>query len=1100
MTEAPPAGSPTDQLIVVGASAGGVEALSQLVASLPADLAAPIVIAQHLDPARPSHLAEILSRHTPLTVRSVDELAELTPGTVYVVPSNRHVVISDHHVDVHADATRRPTPSVDLLLATAASVFGERLIAVILSGSGSDGAAGAHAVKEAGGTVIIQDPATAAFPAMPRSLSPTLVDLSAPIELIGPLLADLASGAGSQRPTDASDLDRLLHRLRTRHGVDFSTYKTPTIARRLWRRLTAAGVATIEEYLDHLDQHPEEEQRLIADFLIKVTRFFRDPDLFARLRDDVIPEMVAAAQGEHRELRIWSAGCATGEEAYSLALLVVEALGETPDAIPVRIFATDLDDMALEFARRGVYPATALSDAPPELAARYFTEHDGSFEISQDVRSLIVFGHHDLGQRPPFPHLDLVMCRNVLIYFTPELQRRTLEIFAYSLREDGYLVLGKSETTSHANDAFRAVDRRLRLYRRHGDRPRLPPALRGRPSDLLVPGGAPPARSSSVLEVALRRAEDATSDARRLGDRAEELVRQLPVGVAVISRSYDLQTINGAARELLGIYNLALGQDLIHLIAPTISAPLRARIDAVFAGNPSLEIPAVVTVETAAGETRHLRLSCHPEFVDASGVVETVLVLIDDVTPIVEAERVSAAAVAEQAAAAAAQRESARRLASANRRLLDANRELADTVDRLREQSDHLRAAIAAAQVSSEEIEILNEELQSSNEELETLHEEAQATVEELNVSNDELQARARDLEELAATHAVEQERLSAVLAGMGDAVLVVDRQGKVVRTNSSFEALLRSLGGTFTPADENGVPLPEEMTPVRRVARGEAFRVEFAVGAGAGDRRWFEAAGRPLSGDSAGVLVIRDITDRTVRLLQEEFLTWAGHELRTPLTTLQGYLQLAERRLPADPDERLRRYLTLAVDEARRQGTLIAELIDATRLHSGKIELRKEPLDLVQVVAHSVELAQVLAEGQSIALEAGDDPVMAAGDAGRLEQVLLNLLTNAIAYAPGTERIDVAVRSAEGVAEIVVRDAGPGIPVESLETIFERFTQINPAERPGRAGLGLGLYIAREIVKAHGGTISAASSPGDGATFTIRLPLLGANPGAPHP
>jgi two-component system CheB/CheR fusion protein len=200
MTDAPPGGTPTDQLIVVGASAGGVEALSRLVAGLPTDLPTPVVIAQHLDPERPSHLAEILSRHTSLPVCSVEELAELTPGTVYVVPANRHVVITDHHVDVHADATRRPTPSVDLLLATAASIFGERLIAVILSGSGSDGAAGAHAVKEAGGTVIIQDPATAAFPAMPRSLAPSLVDLSAPVERIGSLLADLTGGGGPQPP------------------------------------------------------------------------------------------------------------------------------------------------------------------------------------------------------------------------------------------------------------------------------------------------------------------------------------------------------------------------------------------------------------------------------------------------------------------------------------------------------------------------------------------------------------------------------------------------------------------------------------------------------------------------------------------------------------------------------------------------------------------------------------------------------------------------------------------------------------------------------------------------------------------------------------
>ena len=1100
MTDAPPDQIAPDHLIVVGASAGGIEALSTLVGSLPAELPAPVVIAQHLDPAHPSHLAEILSRHSAMPVRTVEDRESLTPGTVFVVPANRHVSITDHEVRVHADAARRPTPSVDLLLATAASMYGERLIAVILSGSGSDGAAGAHAVKEAGGTVVIQDPATAAFPSMPLSLAPVLVDAMAPVEAIGPLLADLL--AAPPRPEqDGSDPDlaRLLARLRERHGIDFGAYKTPTIARRLRRRVAAAGSATLSDYLGYLDEHPEEEQRLVADFLIKVTRFFRDPALFAHLRETILPELADNAHADGRELRLWSAGCATGEEAYSLALIVAETLNNSAGALPVRIFATDLDETALAFARRGIYPASALQDVPPALVDRYFIERDGAFEVSKLVRSLIIFGNHDLAQRPPFPHTDLILCRNVLIYFTNELQRRALEIFAYSLRDDGVLVLGKSETTSPIDGAFVPIERRLRIFRRQGPRPRIPPARLPdttgvRPVPLFVP------RTHAALELRHRQAESAQVAAESAETRAEKVIRRLPFGVAVVDRHYDLETINGVARELLGIHGTAVGQDLVHLAQRVPSTALRSGIDAVLRGAPSWQLDMVVTTETATGETRHLTITCHPDRVDADGAAATVMVVIADVSAAVSSERGAAEAAARAEGQAAELRETIDRMATSNRQLLEANRELTDTIDGLREQGEELRQAAASAQVAAEEIETLNEELQSSNEELETLHEEAQATVEELSVANDELQARSAEVEELAATHAAEQERLSAVLAGMGDAVLVVDHQGKVVRTNAAYDELLVSLGGTFTPADENGMPLPEALTPARRVARGEAFRVEFTVGASAGDRRWFEATGRALSGDSAGVLVIRDITDRTVRRLQEEFLTWAGHELRTPLTTLQGYLQLAERRLPANPDERLQRYLALAVDEARRQGVLISELIDATRLHNGKIDLRREPLNLVQIVAHTVDLAQVLAEGQSIALAAGDDPVMAAGDAGRLEQVLLNLLTNAIAYAPGTERIDVAVGNAAGVAEIVVRDAGPGIPVDALETIFARFTQIDPAGRPGRAGLGLGLYIARQIVEAHGGTITAASAPGEGATFTIRLPLLDANPGALRP
>jgi two-component system CheB/CheR fusion protein len=524
----------------------------------------------------------------------------------------------------------------------------------------------------------------------------------------------------------------------------------------------------------------------------------------------------------------------------------------------------------------------------------------------------------------------------------------------------------------------------------------------------------------------------------------------------------------------------------------------------VIAGGPPQELDPVVTTELATGQTRHLAVRCHPDRTTDAGLVETVLVLITDITAHVEAARASAQAAAQAEAELArlretyeteiaALRETVERQASASRQLLTENRELTDSVDRLREQGEELRQAAAAALVAAEEIETLNEELQSSNEELETLHEEAQATVEELNVANDELHARAMELEELAAEHAAEQARLSAVLGSMGDAVLVVDAEGRVVRTNTAYEELLAAVGLPFVAADVRGMPLPAAERPESRVARGDAFQLEFTVSAADGSRRWFEATGRPLAGEAAGVagvLVIRDITDRTVRRLQEEFLTWAGHELRTPLTNLQGYLQLAERRLGADADERLQRYLSLAVAETRRQAALVTELIDATRLHNGQLQLERTPVDLVSLVGHTVELAEVLAQGQTLVFESGDDPIIVAGDAGRLEQVVMNLLTNAITYAPGTERIAVRLRRDGDMAELVVRDTGPGIPVDALEMIFERFTQVNAAERPGRAGLGLGLYIAREIVEAHGGAITASSAPGEGATFTVRLPL----------
>ncbi|HEX5498066.1 MAG TPA: chemotaxis protein CheB, partial [Thermomicrobiales bacterium] len=346
-------------LVVIGASAGGVQALLALVATLPADFAAPVVIAQHLDPHRVSHLGELLANRSSLPVRTVLERESLEPGVIYVVPADRDVEITDHTVETH-DPGAPPQPSVDLLLTTAARAYGEDLVAVILTGSGSDGAAGAVAVKAHGGAVIVQSPATAAFPSMPLAVPTSAIDRVADLAAIGPLLVGLVDG-GDVAPSagDDDDLRVFLDRVRERTGLDFRAYKPPTIVRRLQRRMATAGVATLADYWRHLERQPEELQRLVASFLITVTEFFRDPELFVSLRDHILPILVTEAK-KRGELRIWSAGCATGEEAYTLAMLVADRLGDNAENIQVRIFATDVAGEAVDFARRGVYHPSTL--------------------------------------------------------------------------------------------------------------------------------------------------------------------------------------------------------------------------------------------------------------------------------------------------------------------------------------------------------------------------------------------------------------------------------------------------------------------------------------------------------------------------------------------------------------------------------------------------------------------------------------------------------------------------------------------------------------------------------------------------------------------
>lgn len=436
-------------LIVVGSSAGGVEALSVLASTLPADFEAPIVVAQHLDPKRPTLLPDILQHRTSLQVLLVDGIMKLEPRMIYLVPNNRHIAINDGHVELVADHKDRPRPSVDLLLSTAAASYGERLIAVVLTGSGSDGAQGAVDVKRAGGTVIVQNPQTARYPSMPLSLPPSIVDFEADLEQIAPLLHALVVGAAITQPDEKTDdlLHAILDIVVRQANFNFRSYKSTTILRRVSRRITVLRLASMRDYVTYLETHPAEVGELVDALLINVTKFFRDEGAWDYLRTDVLPDLIARARNNGTQLRLWSAGCATGEEAYSLAILLVELLGAELPQWSIKIFATDVDHQAVAFARLGIYPRNLLEPLPSSYQERYFARADGGYRISKTLRQMVIFGEQDLSRSAPFPRIDLVLCRNVLIYFTPELQQYVINQFAFSLSpHGGYLFLGKAET------------------------------------------------------------------------------------------------------------------------------------------------------------------------------------------------------------------------------------------------------------------------------------------------------------------------------------------------------------------------------------------------------------------------------------------------------------------------------------------------------------------------------------------------------------------------------------------------------------------------------------------------------------------------------
>ncbi len=1070
------------QLVVVGSSAGGIEALSRLVAHLPADLPAAVVVAQHLDPKRVSHLAEILARHATLPVKVADDTTSLDDGVIFVLPPNRVAEVVDDVLRLRPSKRGVIAPSVDLLLKSAAKVYGERLTAVILTGTGSDGSSGAWHVKQAGGTVVIEDPETAMFPQMPASVSPSLVDAKADLDSIaGVVVGLLQSADGLAAGGEDEAFHRFLDRIRERSAIDFNPYKPATIVRRLHGRMKATGSRTVADYAALVEGDPVEYERLIGSLLIKVTEFFRDPKVWDNLRDRILPALIEDARREERELRVWSAGCSSGEEAYSLAIMIAEVLDGQPP-LDARIFATDVDSAAIAFARRGVYPAGALTGIPAPLRNRYFSPSGTGFEVVKSLRSQMVFGEHDLGARVPFPRIDLVLCRNVLIYFTPPLQRLALETFAYSLRPDGRLVLGMSETVAALPDPYDEEHARLRIYRRLPGQQPVPHAW---PKVVLT------ARDVGIpLERAIRSTRRDAAASPDPAAPAEGILLGLDVGVIVVDPRYDIVRINTAARRILGIHGTAFDQDFVHLADALPSTQMRNAIETALKGKASSALYQVESADVSEEALRHVQVNVRPYRVGGPTVAGAVIELVD--VSRIERERSGHART----------RERIEKAAAVNEKLLRANDELTALIADLRRSNSAMLRSSEDAQAGREEVETLNEEFQATNEELETLNEELTATVEELRIANEDLAARTDELgvkavalEDQQRDTAEEQRRFRSILTSMGDAVVAVDHEGKTVATNAAYDRLFGGPPEQIVLEDVAGLPFQEEDRPQRRAARGERFRVEFALHEPDGKRRWFEAVAEPLTAEDrtwGGVVSIRDVSERTMRLSLERLMAAAGHELKTPTAAIHNYLQLVERRLASGDTSEAATYAGRAALQARRLSDLVERLFDVSRIQTGKLEIVTAPVDLVAIVQAAVDVSAVLANAPAIRFRAKPASLAVHADAGRLEQVFLNLLTNAVEHGAGSGAIDVTVRRSDGFAVVDVRDHGDGIAAEDLSIVFEAYTRLRHPQ--GATGLGLGLFVSREIVAAHGGSITATSRIGEGTTISVRLPALPAS------
>jgi len=462
-------GQPKTIVVGIGASAGGVRALQHLFAALPEKTGAAFVVVVHLDPDMRSEMSSILATRTNMPVLQVENPVPLQPDHVYVIPPDRRLHITNDEIAIaEFDEPRGRRAPIDLFFRSLAEQHGDGC-AVILTGAGSDGGVGVRAVKESGGIILVQDPTEAEFPSMPRAAIATgIADFILPVREIAQRLTELVREKSNGAPSDLRGLNpdllrRILAHVRVRTGHDFSKYKRATILRRIARRMQVTRSDSPDAYYDVLRDNPDEAQALLGDLLISVTSFFRDKEAFQTLEVQVIPQLFHGKLSD-RAIRVWVPGCATGEEAYSVAMLLLEQASRQDIRPTIQVFGSDIDAKALAMAREGQYPAAVEADVSEDRLRRFFVKEADHYRVRQELRDLVLFASHSLLKDPPFSRLDLIACRNLLIYLDRDLQEMACNTFHYALNPDGFLMLGTSESADNPSGQFRTFDRKARIY------------------------------------------------------------------------------------------------------------------------------------------------------------------------------------------------------------------------------------------------------------------------------------------------------------------------------------------------------------------------------------------------------------------------------------------------------------------------------------------------------------------------------------------------------------------------------------------------------------------------------------------------------------
>lgn len=1087
-----PPSEPSDFLFVaIGASAGGLDACRKLIDAMPDATGMAFILVQHLDPHHDSLLVDLLASHTKMVVSQAVDGVALAADHLYVIPPGAYLSVADGKLHLSEPEARHGARlPFDFLLRSMAEDCGARSVCIVLSGTGADGSEGLKTLKASGGFVIVQDPEEAEYDGMPRSAVLTgAVDLTLKVAGIPAALlkhdqqwgAPAAPRTGAAQDDAKDGLVAIIDLLRTRTSHDFTLYKQGTLRRRIERRMAmnAESARDMAGYLEALKAEPAELELLAKDLLINVTSFFRDPKVFDYLAKSTIPELVRAHSAD-QPLRVWTAGCSTGEETYSLAMLLREEITASKRNVKLQIFASDVDADAVATAREGVYPETIAAEVSPERLARFFSKEEHGYKVSPELRANVVFTVQDVLSDPPFSRIDFISCRNLLIYLGLEAQAKVIALFHFALRQGGLLLLGSSETAGNMEGRFEIISKQERLFRHIG---------RARPGDVGFALGKGEVRTvtlASPLVAAPSRQSALAEFARRMA------LKTYAPALVLINRKMECLYFLGSTDRYLHHAEGHPTNDLLGMVPQDMRVKLRAAIQQAGPQHPYAAVDGALV--DASGGGRACTIEVHSLNHDGEELLLVGFLDADSLnqlggrTPALKIQRSKEVTPGDDA------------------RITDLERELETT-------RTELHAAIHNLELSSEEQKAVNEEALSVNEEFQSTNEELLTSKEELQSLNEELTALNSQLQETLDRQRTTASDLQNVLYSTDVATLFLDPELNIrfftPATRSLFNVIPGDVGRPL--ADLHSLAADKDLATDARKVLKDLRPVDREIETAADV--WFIRRILPYRNHDnrveGVVITFTDISERKrIRKALEQakleaeqanraksrFLAAASHDLRQPLQTIAFVQGLLARTVEGEKAQNLVQRLD---DTLHAMSGMLNALLDINQIEAGVVHADIVSYPLNDLFDRLREEFSYHAQAKALVLKVVPCAHIIHTDPRLLEQMLRNLLANAIKYTR-SGKVLLGCRRRAGSLSIEIWDTGIGIPDAELLTIFEEYHQLDNAARERSRGLGLGLAIVQRLVALLGYKVHVRSKLGKGSVFAIEIALTVNGVGAP--